>query len=907
MPKPHYTVGGTVQATGGVYIPRAADEDLLKLCVEGAFAYVLTSRQVGKSSLMVRTAEQLANSGVRSVIVDLTQFGVQVSAEAWYLGLLTTIADDLDLATDVVKWWRGQSDFGATQRLTQFFQEVVLKEIAEPIVIFIDEIDSTLSLNFTDDFYAAIRYLYNARAKAPEFRRLTFVLIGVATPSDLISDPHRTPFNIGKQVNLTDFTFEEAMPLAEGLCASEERSPRVLQLIMKWTNGHPYLTQRLCRTLADERRSDWTEAAIAQAVTQTFFGRMSEEDNNLQFVRDMLTKRAPDKLRVLEAYKEIRTGRRPVRDEEQSPIKAQLKLSGIVKREEGKLRVRNPIYHEVFGPAWIKEHWPVGWWQTVPMYVKVLTTAMFVLLISTIVGLAMYVQTLRDLSLREADLARTQKDAAEKAEQLATQSQQFAEQEKELRKDAEQKRQEAESEKSRAENLALNEAEARRREEQERVRAQREELVADSLRKVADERLSDVERRRRIDIARYLTTQADRQHQQGDSVLAKLLARHAYLFNQRYHGSLLPQIHSALMTALNGAGGPIILREHTGAVRAVAFSPRDQTLASAGDDATIRLSPAAKNYAASTELGKFGRSVRALAFSRDARALVSGSEDQRVAWWNLQETNARPVLLQSHHERVFAVALSPDAKLLASGGADSCVFVWKTDLLSVGHLAKLRHSGWVRALAFSSDSRWLATAGDESVIRVWQVGATSIDSVFGLKHESAIKTLAFHPQQNILYAGSANGKVAAWRLESNTEAPAQIKQMFAHEAEAAVNALCFSNDGRWLATGSSDKRVKLWEVASERNEPLLTFDYEAFVWSVAFNADASLLASAGADKTIRLWRTSTDTLAELVCENVKRNLTLEEWRNFIGADIPYERTCPNLPADSNAVNEAAKR
>ena len=65
------------------------------------------------------------------------------------------------------------------------------------MVIFIDEIDSTLSLPFTDDFYAAIRYVYNARARAPEFQRLSFVLIGVATPSDLISDPKRTPFNIG--------------------------------------------------------------------------------------------------------------------------------------------------------------------------------------------------------------------------------------------------------------------------------------------------------------------------------------------------------------------------------------------------------------------------------------------------------------------------------------------------------------------------------------------------------------------------------------------------------------------------------------------------------------------------------------------------------------------------------------
>ena len=125
----------------------------------------------------------------------------------------------------MVSWWQSQAHLGLTQRLTMFFQKVLLAEVAEPVIIFVDEIDSTLSLRFTDDFYAAIRYLYNARALVKEFRRLSFVLIGVATPSDLISDPERTPFNIGQRVDLTDFTFEEALPLADGLRAASGRGP----------------------------------------------------------------------------------------------------------------------------------------------------------------------------------------------------------------------------------------------------------------------------------------------------------------------------------------------------------------------------------------------------------------------------------------------------------------------------------------------------------------------------------------------------------------------------------------------------------------------------------------------------------------------------------------------------------
>ena len=66
-----YTVGGAVQAYSGLYIERSADRELLDLCRQGVFAYVLTARQMGKSSLMVSTAERLAQDGVRSVIVDL--------------------------------------------------------------------------------------------------------------------------------------------------------------------------------------------------------------------------------------------------------------------------------------------------------------------------------------------------------------------------------------------------------------------------------------------------------------------------------------------------------------------------------------------------------------------------------------------------------------------------------------------------------------------------------------------------------------------------------------------------------------------------------------------------------------------------------------------------------------------
>ena len=172
--------------------------------------------------------------------------------------------------------------------------------------------------------------------------------------------PHVGLSQVGRQQHeLADFTIEEALPFAAGLQLPPDQARQVLRWVMNWTSGHPYLTQRLCLALIDQQRRHWTEAEVDRVVESIFSGDMSEQDNNLQFVRDMLTKRAPDKDEVLTTYKEILT--RPVPDEEQSLIKSHLKLSGVVRREGGQLRLRNRIYQTVFDKTWISQHLPVNW------------------------------------------------------------------------------------------------------------------------------------------------------------------------------------------------------------------------------------------------------------------------------------------------------------------------------------------------------------------------------------------------------------------------------------------------------------------------------------------------------------------------------------------------------------------
>lgn len=215
---PFFVTGGTMRPDAPRYIPREADEQLYAAVLAGEYCNVLTTRQMGKSSLMARTAPRLRLEGVACAIVDLQGKGDRTSApEQWYYGVAKQIATGLDLSFDLSAWWQQQFQLLPAQRLTDFFADAVLKQIEGPVVVFIDEVDWMIRLKFSDEFFAAIRSCFNRRATEPAFNRLTFVLLGSAAPAQLIRDATRTPFNVGRGIELTDFSPNEAAPLATAL------------------------------------------------------------------------------------------------------------------------------------------------------------------------------------------------------------------------------------------------------------------------------------------------------------------------------------------------------------------------------------------------------------------------------------------------------------------------------------------------------------------------------------------------------------------------------------------------------------------------------------------------------------------------------------------------------------------
>src|SRR5438067_1202881 len=107
-----YIIGGTMPADAPSYVERQADRKLLFHLRQGDFCYVLTSRQMGKSSLMGRVATRLRGEGIHVATLDLTRSGTSVTPEQWYYGLLRGIGKELALDRELREFWRANSELG---------------------------------------------------------------------------------------------------------------------------------------------------------------------------------------------------------------------------------------------------------------------------------------------------------------------------------------------------------------------------------------------------------------------------------------------------------------------------------------------------------------------------------------------------------------------------------------------------------------------------------------------------------------------------------------------------------------------------------------------------------------------------------------------------------------------------
>ncbi len=863
-----YQVGGSLPVDSPIYVKRQADEDLYTGLKASEFCYVLNARQMGKSSLRVRTMQRLQEEKITCVSIDMTAIGTaEITSEQWYAGIVDSLVSSLGLYTqfDFNNWWEGNHLISPVQHLSKFIEDVLLTEIQTPIVIFIDEIDSILSLEFSsDDFFAVIRDCYNNRANKPDYNRLTFALIGVATPSDLIRDRRRTPFNIGRAIELTGFQLHEATPLL-GRLAQQFQDPQcLLKSLIPWTGGQPFLTQKIFKLIAQaidspdwkseagttQPTAQWIESWMTTLIQEHVLDRWEAQDQpeHLKTIRDRIAQAGQQRTgRLLGLYQQVLQRQQIPADD--SPEQLELRLSGLVVKRDNQLICANQIYRSVFDLAWISEQLAklrpytetfLAWEQSDYQDESRLLRGQ---------ALKDSIVWSQDKSLSEADYRFL--DASRELEQRQVE-------------------QELTVQKRSNEILELANRKAKRRillgSTVLGVMLIATPIIGFSL----NRSLNLTRTTSRLDREGYKALEQFPIDQLSSlvttlEIVTELQAntpkdsQPAALSPLRALNSILDQIQE--LNQIKASQGNLL---------AVRFNPNGKTFATAGSNGTIKLwTLAGKELAVLTGHQK---NVNDLSFSPDGLQLVSVGEDGTWRLWsmeNLDEASSSKAIDKSivtvmspEKKKIWGVSFSPNGKTIAIVGENGLAQIHdlKGKLITKFNTTSNDYSNGFRSVSFSNDGQAIAIGGDDTRAKVFSLTGAMLNAF--PDHEKGITTVQFSADNQKVLTTDPDGLVRVWNRSGKSDKP--LKQFQAHDTEITT-AQVFRDrptQARSFATAGKDGEIRIWGLDGAAYQILSAFKSSGQVQGLSLSPDGSSLLSISDGGLIHLWSLRSPKLTD---------------------------------------------
>ncbi|NEQ49271.1 MAG: TIR domain-containing protein [Leptolyngbya sp. SIO3F4] len=243
---------GTMDTASDFYIERHCDQIALNVIQQqGVTMTIKGPRQMGKSSLLNRVMEAATEAGKQVAFLDFQLFdrAALQDADEFYQQFCFWLTDELDMDDEVEAYWK--KNLGNPQRCTRYVGKHILKNLEQPLVLAMDEVERIFDTPFRNDFFSMLRSWHNQRATKKIWKQLDLTFVTSTEPYQLIADLNQSPFNVGENLRLQDFDAQQVHLLNERhgspLSAVEE------QRLMKLVNGHPYLVRKALYLVASNR------------------------------------------------------------------------------------------------------------------------------------------------------------------------------------------------------------------------------------------------------------------------------------------------------------------------------------------------------------------------------------------------------------------------------------------------------------------------------------------------------------------------------------------------------------------------------------------------------------------------------------------------------------------------------
>jgi WD40 repeat protein/energy-coupling factor transporter ATP-binding protein EcfA2 len=379
---------------------------------------------------------------------------------------------------------------------------------------------------------------------------------------------------------------------------------------------------------------------------------------------------------------------------------------------------------------------------------------------------------------------------------------------------------------------------------------------------------------------------------QGNHDLQALLALQAFRFTKEKEGDVQdPAIYGAVLTsylALTKNKFSVFTGSQA-EIKAMALR-EDGNLLTAGNDGKINTwDQKAGQISNSIEL-KFKSPINYISFSKNGNMVFTGHENKTVCLWDVAKEPGKALAteLKGFKGYVNDIKISPDGKIVAAVGRDSLLIIWDLSTAKIKNTYNLKSLS--RALLFLPDGSSIVTANDDGSIKKIELSDGNIKELSGPTNGTPL-SLAMAPNKKTIIAGFSSGKIKLYDLK---KPELKFHQLNDPDPLIDVEKITLNSSESLMAVASSDKRIKIYFLDFPDHKPLLLKDQKSKIKSFLFSDDNMLIAGCD-DKTWHKWDTSTLNLSEQLCNYLKRNMTREEWNQYVGNNMVYEKTCGTLP------------